>query len=138
MFKSVAAVELGGAGVFGFGFKAVATCGNIFLDELQKFRTESSSAEFFSDVYFLDPDDPAARLLRVSVGKNSIAGDLPLRLEDESIAVRRAGEEKIEGGCYILFGNILKHRGRGIKILRHFGVDGFVVFCNFSDYHSFF
>ena len=137
MFKSVATVKLGGASVFGFGLKAIAACGNAFLDEFEKLGAESPPAVFFFYVYFLDPDDLAARLLRVSVGKNAIAGDLPLRLEDEGIAPGRAREEKIEGRGYIFFGNILKHRGRGVKILRHCGVDVFVVFCDFSDCHSF-
>lgn len=137
MFKSVAAVKLGGSSVFGFGLEAIATCGNAFLDEFEKLGAESPSAMFFFDVYFLDPNDLAARLLRVSVGKNAIAGDLSLRLEDESIAVGRAREEKIEGGGYVFLGNILKHRGRGVKILRHCGVDVFVVFFDFSDCHGF-
>lgn len=97
MFKSVAAVERGGASVFGFGFKSVTASGDVFLDEFKKFGAESPSAVFFFDVYFLDPYDLAARLLRVSVGKNAIADGLSLRLEDESIAVRCAREEKIEG-----------------------------------------
>ena len=97
MFKSVAAVERGCTLVFGLGFKAVALCGNVFLDEFKKLRSEAFAAVFFFDVYFLDPNDSATRLLRVSVGKNAVAGDLPLRLEDESIAVGRARKEKIEG-----------------------------------------
>ena len=97
MFKSVAAVERGCTLVFGLGFKAIALCGNAFLDEFEKLGAESPSAVFFFDVYFLDPYDLAARLLRVSVGKNAIADGLSLRLEDKSIAIRRAREEKIEG-----------------------------------------
>ena len=97
MFESVAAVERGGALIFGLGLKTVALCGNAFLDEFKKLRSESFAAIFFFDVYFLDPDDPAARLLRVGVGKGAVADGLPLRLEDKSITVRRAREEKIEG-----------------------------------------
>ena len=97
MFKSVAAVERGCTLVFGLGFKAVALCGNAFLDEFKKLRSESLAAMFFFDGYFLDPNDSAARLLRVSVGKGAISDSLPLRLKDEGIAIRRAHEEKIEG-----------------------------------------
>ena len=97
MFESVAAVERGCTLVFGLGFKAVALCGNAFLDEFKKLRSESLAAVFFFDVYFLDPNDSAARLLRVSVGKNAIAGDLPVFLKYESITIWRAREEKIEG-----------------------------------------
>ena len=96
MFKSVATVKLGGASVFGLGLKAIAACGNAFLDEFEKLGAESPSAVFLFDVYFLDPNDPAARLLRVSVGKNAIADGLPVFFKDESITVRRAREEKIE------------------------------------------
>ena len=63
MFESVAAVERGGALIFGLGLKTVALCGNAFLDEFKKLGAESPSAVFFLDVYFLDPDDSAARLL---------------------------------------------------------------------------
>ena len=97
MFKSVAAVERGCTLVFRLGFKAVALCGNAFLDEFKKLRSESLAAMFFFDVYFLDPYDSAARLLRVSVGKNAIADGLPLQLEDKSVTIWRALEEKIEG-----------------------------------------
>ena len=97
MFKSVAAVERGCTLVFGLGFKAVALCGNAFLDEFKKLRSESLAAVFFFDVYFLDPYDSAARLLRVSVGKGAVAEDFSVLLKYESIAIRRAREEKIEG-----------------------------------------
>ena len=97
MFEAVAAVERGCTLVFGLGFKAVALCGNVFLDKLQKLGDESPSAVFFFDVYFLDPNDSAARLLRVSIGKNAVAGDLPVFLKYKSIAIWRAREEKIEG-----------------------------------------
>ena len=97
MFKSVAAVERGCTLVFGLGFKAVALCGNAFLDEFEKLGAESHSAVFFFDVYFLDPYDSAARLLRVSVGKGAISDGLPLQLEDKSVTIWRAREEKIEG-----------------------------------------
>ena len=97
MFESVAAVERGGALIFGLGFKAIATCRNASLDEFEKLGAESPSAVFFFDVYFLDPDDSAARLLRVGVGKDAVAEDFLILLKYESVTVRRAREEKIEG-----------------------------------------
>ena len=137
MFKSVAAVKCRCAFVFGLGFKAVTSRGDVFLDEFKKFRAESASSVFVFDVYFLDPDHAPARLLRVSVGKNAVADGLSAVFKDKSIAVWRTIEEKLEGIQNIFFGNVFKHRGRGIKILRHFGVDVFVGLCDFSDCHSF-
>ena len=48
MFKSMAAVERGGALVFRFGFKAVAPRGNITLDEFKEFRSEAFAAKIRS------------------------------------------------------------------------------------------
>ena len=135
MFEAVAAVERGGSFVFGLGFKSVAARGNVFLDEFKELRPETLAAMFFFNVYFLDPNNSAARLLRVSVGEDAVAEDVSVLFKDESIAVWRTLEEKIEGIGYIFFGNVLKHRRRGIKIPSHFGVDWFVVFSDFSDCH---
>ncbi len=106
MFKSVAAVECRGTFVFGLGFKAVAARGDSSLDEFKEFRAESLTAIFGFDVYFLDPDDPAACLLRVSVGKNAVADGFPVIFKDEGITVRRFREEKVEGIEYIFLGNV--------------------------------
>ena len=97
MFESVAAVERGGALIFGLGLKTVTLCGNAFLDEFKKLRSESFAAIIFFDVYFLDPDDPAARLLRVGVGKDAVAEDFLILLKYESVTIWRTREEKIEG-----------------------------------------
>ena len=134
MLESVAAVKCRGAFVFGLGFKAVAARGDVILDEFKKFRAKPTTSVFLLDVDLLDPDDPAARLLRVGVSKNAVAEYGSVILKDEGIAVRRASKEGIKGADYVFLGNIFKHRGRGIKILRHFGVNGFVFFCDFSDF----
>ena len=126
MLEAVAAVERGGSFVFGLGFKTVATRGDAFLDEFKELRAESAPSVFFLDVNLLDPNHASARLLRVSVGKDAVAEDISVLFKDESIAVWRALEEKIKGIDYIFLGNIFKHRGGGIKIPSHFGVDGSV------------
>ena len=135
MFKSVAAVKCRCAFVFGLGFKSVTARGDVFLDEFKKFRAESATSVFFFDVNLLDPNYASARLLRVSVGKDAVAEDVSVLLKDEGVTVWRAGKEKIKGMEYISLGNIFKHRGGGIKIPSHFGVDWFVVFSDFSDCH---
>ena len=135
MLEAVTAVERGGASVFGLGFKTVTPRGDVFLDELKKYRAEALASEIFLYIYFLDPYDSSARLLGMSVGKNAVADGLTVLFKNESGAVWRAREEKLEGVEYIIFGNIFKHRGRGIKIPRHFGVEQFVVFSDFSDCH---
>ena len=135
MFKSVAAVECRGASVFGLGLKTVAARGDIILDELKKLRAKSAASVLLLDVYLLDPYDSAARLLRVRVGENTVSEDVSVILKDKSVTVRRARKEKIAGICDVFLRNILKHSRGGIKILRHFGVDLFVVLCDFSDCH---
>ena len=90
MFKSVAAVKGSGTVIFGFGFKSVAACGDAFLDKFKKFRADPASSIFLFDVYFLDPNDFAARLLRVCVGKNAVADGLTVCFKDEGISVWHA------------------------------------------------
>ena len=96
MFKSVAAVECRGASVFGLGLKTVAARGDIILDEFKELRAKSTTSVLLLDVDFLDPDDSAARLLRVRVGKDAVAEDISVILKDKSVTVRRARKEKIE------------------------------------------
>lgn len=135
MFEAVAAVERGGSFIFGLGFKTVAARGDAFLDEFKKFGPDAAPSVFFFDVNLLDPNHASARLLRVSVGEDAVAEDVFILLKDEGVTVWRTFKEKIKGCGYVFLGNIFKHRGRGIKILRHFGVDVFVVLCDFSDCH---
>ena len=135
MLESVAAVKCRGTFVFGLGFKAAAARGDVILDEFKKFRAKAATSVVLLDVDLLDPDDLAARFLRVCVSKNAVAEYGSFILKDEGITVRRAQEEKIKGICNIFFRYVFKHRRGGIKILRHFGVNSFVFFCDFSDCH---
>ena len=90
MFKSVAEVECRGASVFGLGLKTVAARGDIILDELKKLRAKSAASVLLLDVYLLDPHDPAARLLRVGVGKDAVSEYVSVILKDKSVTVRRS------------------------------------------------
>ena len=96
MLESVSAVKCRGTFVFGFGFKAVAASGDVILDEFKEFRADSFPAMFLFDVYFLDPDNLASRLLRVGVGKNAVAEDDSVIFKYKSVTVRGARKEKFE------------------------------------------
>ena len=113
MFKSVAAVECRGASVFGLGLKTVAARGDASLDEFKELRAKSATSVFLLDVDLLDPYDPAARLLRVRVGKNAVSEYVSVILKDKSVTVRCARKKKIERISYVFLGNVFKHRGGG-------------------------
>ncbi len=122
MLKSEAAVELGGFFIIGFGLEAVAAGGDLGEDEVYELRTEPLAAKVFLYIYLLEPDDAAARLLRICVGEDAVARAYSAELEDEGVAVGGAREELLERGRYIPLGDVFKNGGRGIEILYHLKV----------------